>query len=208
MKSLDIDLPQRLTAALASGNLPGRAVQRPYAHPLGYGRHYGPAPDFARQAAVLVWMYWSGSEWVLPLTKRVARGIHASQICFAGGGLSHGETPEAAALRECEEEMGSAPTKADVLGQLSPIYVYASNNLVRCVVATTHERPTWRPDPSEVAEIIDVPLRHLCQDPELHSTELRRRGLPTTAPCFRWKTYDIWGATSMMIAELKAVILQ
>lgn len=206
INQLSLDLPSKLKTALQRP-LPGRKVQRRFAHPLGYGRHYGPAPGFARQAAVMVWLYWNDNEWVLPLTKRVARGIHASQICFAGGGLDPGESPEDAALRECCEEMGSAPTKADILGRLSPIFVYASNNLVRCIVAATHEQPQWRPDPTEVEEIIDVPLRHLCEDSQVHRTKLSRYGLPRTAPCFRWNGYEIWGATSMIIAELKAVVL-
>lgn len=200
------DLAEHLTRSLAHP-LPGRRAQRSYAHPIGYGRHFGPAPRNARRAAVMVLIYWDGEQWILPLTRRVAKGIHSSQICFAGGGMDPGESAVDTAIRECREETGWAPTKADVVGQLSPIFVYASNNWVKCIVAVSNERPTWNRDPREVAEIIDIPLRDLCADTKIHRATLHRFGLPNTAPCFRWKTYDIWGATSMIISELKAVIL-
>lgn len=155
----------------------------------------------------MVLIYWDGADWILPLTQRVAKGIHASQICFAGGGIEGEETPVEAAIRECREETGWAPTKTNVVGQLSPIFVYASNNFVTSIVAVTHERPTWNHDPREVVEVIDVPLQHLCDQAEQYTTYLKRFGQTSTAPCFRWQSYDIWGATSMIISELRAVIL-
>lgn len=201
----DENLPLLLRHHLGE-ELPGQPARRAYSHPQSYGRHCGPAPSFARQAAILVFVYWDGQQWLLPLTRRSAKGIHASQICFAGGGLEGNEHARDAALRECHEEMGWAPPARDILGQLSPIFVYASNNLVSCFVAATLEKPTWNPDPREVAQILEVPLRHLYEDDMVHATELDRFGLSSTAPCFRWKSYDIWGATSMVISELKAVM--
>ncbi len=203
---LDADLSRHLSQRLAQPLL-GRAAHQAYSHPQSYGRHFGPAPMYARKAAIMVLIYWNGTEWILPLTRRVAKGIHASQICFAGGGIDPGETAVEAALRECGEETGWAPTKANVVGQLSPIFVYASNNFVSCIVAITREQPVWKRDPREVAEVIDVPLEHICSDPKIHQTQLDLFGQNSTAPCFRWNSYDIWGATSMVISELKSVIL-
>lgn len=202
----DIQLSQRLTDRLAKP-LPGRSAQRVYSHELSYGRHFGPRRINARQAAVLVLLRWDGAQWLVPLTRRQTGGVHSGQICFAGGGIDPGEGVIDAALRECQEETGWAPTKTDVLGQLSPIYVYASNNSVSCVVAATEHRPTWNPDDREVAELLEVPLQHLCTDEAGHETTIEKHGLSTTAKCFRWKSYDIWGATSMIISELKTVIL-
>ena len=202
----DIDLPRRLRARLARP-LPARAAQRIYSHALSYGRHFGPPFANARQAAVLVLLRWDGAQWLLPLTCRPQGGIHAGQICFAGGGIDAGESEVDAALRECREETGWSPERGEVLGQLSPIYVYASNNYVSCVLAATDSQPNWTPDEREVAELIEVPLAHLCNDASNHTTTVTRRGFSTEARCFRWKQYDIWGATSMIISELKATIL-
>jgi 8-oxo-dGTP pyrophosphatase MutT (NUDIX family) len=202
----DRDLPDRLRLRLAQ-RLPGRSAQRAYSHELSYGRHFGPVRENARQAAVLVLLRWDGNQWLVPLTRRQQGGIHSGQICFAGGGIDPGETVVDAALRECHEETGWEPTKADVIGQLSPIYVYASNNFVSCVVATTSTEPIWNPDEREVAELLEVPLQHLCTDEDQHETTIRRHGSTIQARCFRWQSYEIWGATSMIISELKAVIL-
>src|SRR5687768_11349335 len=99
------DLKERLTARLAR-SLPGRAAWARCEPPLAYGRHAGPAPDAARQAAVMALLYRDGDEWRVPLTLRPEHFTeHAGQICFPGGGIEPGETCETAALRELEEEL-------------------------------------------------------------------------------------------------------
>ena len=203
----DIDLNEKLRSRL-NQPLPGRPAQRVYSHELSYGRHFGPRRLNSRMAAVLVLMRWDGNQWLLPMTRRAPHGIHSGQICFAGGGVDPGETAVDTALRECHEETGWAPNKTEVIGQLSPIYVYASNNFVQVVVATTRQAPTWNPDEREVSELLEVPLEHLCTDKPEHRTTIERHGLVTTARCFRWGSYDIWGATSMIISELKTAIMQ
>ena len=202
----DLDLPQLLRSRLQQP-LPGRIAQQEYSHELSYGRHFGPTRSNARQAAVLVLLRWDGDQWLVPLTRRPPGGIHSGQICFAGGGIDAGERVIDAALRECHEETGWRPPKSDVLGELTPIYVYASNNFVSCVVATTTQTPSWAPDDREVAELLEVPFAHLCTDDQQHETTIQRHGVTTRARCFRWQSYDIWGATSMILAELKAVTL-
>lgn len=200
------ELPSKLRQRLAD-TLPGRRAQQLFSHELSYGRHFGPPLDSARQAAVLVLLRWDGTQWLLTLTrKQQGQGIHSGQICFAGGGIERGETDTEAALRECQEETGWAPPQSAVVGRLSPIYVYASNNMVSCIVAATLDEPTWQPDDREVGEILEVPLKPLCAQREPMFTQFERHGMRTKARCFRWQDYDIWGATSMMVAELQAVL--
>jgi 8-oxo-dGTP pyrophosphatase MutT (NUDIX family) len=43
------------------------------------------------------------------LLKRGPGGDHAGEWCFPGGHIEDGETPEQAAVRECEEELGFCP---------------------------------------------------------------------------------------------------
>ena len=191
--------------------LPGKSAQRLYAHAQSYGRHFGPHFQNSRRAAVLVLMRWAGDRWWFTLMRRPPGGVHSGQICFPGGGIDPGETVIEAALRECGEETGWTPQKTDVIGQLSPIYVYGSDNFASCVVAMTTEEIQWSPDQTEVAELIEVPVEDLCRDEALHYTTISRVGLQSEARCFFWQnetnSYDIWGATSMMISELKSIIM-
>lgn len=187
--------------------LPGREAHRKFAHELSFGRHSGPVPASARPAAVLIMLSWQIDDWLFPLTVRQqGLGTHAGQISLPGGGIEQGETHYAAALRECQEELGWAPRESDILGKLSPLYVYASNYVVTPVVAVSTDTPKWKPNPQEVAELFEMPVTRFLSA-ETSVMRIPRQKVVMNAPCFRWKSYSIWGATAMMLAELRAVLL-
>ena len=95
--------------------LPGRCAQARFEPELAYGRHSGPAPSSARQAAVVVLLYEHAGEWTTPLTVRPAHLTnHAGQVSLPGGLVEPGETTAAAALRELEEELGVATSETAV----------------------------------------------------------------------------------------------
>jgi 8-oxo-dGTP pyrophosphatase MutT (NUDIX family) len=133
--------------------------------------------------------------------------IHARQICLPGGGIDGEESTTEAALRECREEIGWCPRDSEIVGQLSPIYVYASNNLVTPVVAVSTELPVWALSAAEVAELVELPLQHLCSAASLGMIELQRHSLAMNARCFTWQGHTIWGATAMILSELRQVLL-
>lgn len=120
--------------------------------------------------------------------------------------MEAGESSQQSALREYEEELGASRTGIRILGELSPIFVYVSNVLVRPHLAICFEPPVWQPNPAEVAEIIEVPLRELYNPAARGTTTIERRGLNFTAPHFQIGQRRIWGATCMMLAELAALI--
>ena len=97
---------QQIARSLARG-LPGAAAQRLFEPELAYGRHAGPAAVDARQAAVLVLVYFQGGTWFVPVTVRTpGMREHAGQIALPGGAVEAEETPRQAALREFKEELG------------------------------------------------------------------------------------------------------
>ena len=130
---------------------------------LSYGRHRGPARPQSRIAAVAVALYQCPDQgWVIPLTLRpLFLQHHAGQICLPGGRVEVGETIFEAAFREFREELGVDAKVTAFCGQLSPQYVYASDNLVHPVVALIEHPGTWNPDPLEVAQVITLPLSRL-----------------------------------------------
>jgi 8-oxo-dGTP pyrophosphatase MutT (NUDIX family) len=131
---------------------------------------------------------------------------HAGQISLPGGSVDPGETSPQAALRELEEELGVGGEEIELLGGLSPLYVFVTEFQVTPWVAVARRRPAFAPSPIEVAELLEVPLAHLV-DPANQGRHLRRqRGVELSAPHFLWGRHRIWGATSMILGELAAVV--
>jgi 8-oxo-dGTP pyrophosphatase MutT (NUDIX family) len=200
------DLPERLARELA-GPLPGRAAQARFEAELSYGRHFGPPDADARPATVLVLLYPIDGQWHLPLTVRPATMVvHAGQISLPGGRVEAGETAPQAVLRELEEELGVGRDEVELLGPLSPLYLYVSNFLVMPWVGWCVRRPRFAPDPGEVAEVLELPLAHLLL-PSSRGTHTRRnRGVAFSAPHFQWGRHRIWGATAMVLGELAELL--
>jgi 8-oxo-dGTP pyrophosphatase MutT (NUDIX family) len=202
--------PEALTAFLSAriaAGLPGRACQTPFAPQLSFGRHFGPAAREAREAAVLMLLYPTANGWHVPAILRPAHmKSHADQIGLPGGMVEAGESSQQTALREYEEELGGPRTELRVLGELSPVFVFVSNVLVRPHLAICHERPHWQPNAGEVAEIVSVPLASLFDPAALGTTAIQRRSLTFSAPHFQIGGRGIWGATCMMLAELRALL--
>jgi 8-oxo-dGTP pyrophosphatase MutT (NUDIX family) len=196
-----------LAACIAQG-LPGRRSQTPFAPQLSFGRQFGPPARESREAAVLLLLYPRGGEWHVPTILRPAHmKAHADQVALPGGMVEAGESSQQTALREYEEELGAARTGIRILGELSPVFVYVSNVLVRPHLAICFHNPVWQPNAGEVAEVIEVPLRELWNRGARGTTLIERRGLSFSAPHFQIGPRRIWGATCMMLAELASLVI-
>lgn len=173
----------------------------------------GPEPRLVheglRHAAVLVLVYPRDSEWYVPLTLRgAALRHHTSQVSFPGGRLDDGESIEAAALREANEEIGLAPEAVDVLGRLTPLAVPVSGHLLHPVVGFTSARPAFSLAAHEVEALLEAPLAHLRRaDAVEWETRRRARGPGVMeVPFFEVGGSHVWGATAMVLAEFLAVL--
>lgn len=202
------DLPEWLAARL-SRPMPPDAIRARFAPSLSYGRHFGPAAHDAREAAVLILLYPRGREWHIPFTVRPETMLaHAGQISFPGGMVEPGETTRAAALRELDEELGVPPQSIEVLGRLSPLYVFVSNFQVTPWVAVSRGPVSFRPCDHEVAQMLEMPLPHL-MDPANYGAHRQRRGeLQFSAPHLVWEGHRVWGATSIILAELIGILAE
>jgi 8-oxo-dGTP pyrophosphatase MutT (NUDIX family) len=95
------------------------------------------------------------------ITRRASRlRSHPGQWALPGGRLDAGETPEQAALREVDEEVGVALAPGDVLGFLDDYPTRSGYVITPVVVWAGPERETVA-DPSEVAAVYRVPLSQL-----------------------------------------------
>jgi 8-oxo-dGTP pyrophosphatase MutT (NUDIX family) len=207
---LDTATPPQLAAALRSGlarGLAGRRVLRTMAPELAYGRHYGPVPRDARRAAVLLLASRDTHGWAIPAILRPATmKAHAGQVSLPGGMIEPGETPVDTALREFMEELGVVPAGVQIVGHLSPAYVFISNFEVTPIVAVSPLPLLLRPNPDEVEEVVRLPINELV-DPACRGCHLiRRHDLVFRAPHFAIAGRNVWGATSLILAEFAELI--
>ncbi len=177
--------------------------RREFAHELSYGRHAGPARPEARLAAVAVVLCWDGGEWSLPLTVRgAALTRHGGQVSLPGGQVDSDEDSRDAARRELGEELGEQPQLA-WLGDMTPLFVYASNSLVTPCIAAVDGWPQWRPQPSEVAQVLQLPLGELIEQEPAAPLEIERGGVRFLAPRLMVEGHSVWGATAVVLGELR-----
>lgn len=200
------ELPNLLRKRMQSP-LPGRDAQRVYEPSLSYGRHFAEPPPSARPAAVLALLYPDDTGWHLPFTLRPpTMADHAGQISFPGGAIEAGETSERAALRELEEELGVPDDGIQMIGQLTPLYLFVTHFAVLPWLAVMDHRPELFPCEREVAEVIEVPVTELLESGNSAVHERSHRALNFDVPYFKWHHHRIWGATAMMLGEVVQTI--
>ena len=163
----------------------------------------------ARKAAVMMLFYPKNKQTHLVLIIRNSYpGVHASQIAFPGGKVEViDEDLKATALRETHEEIGVHADKITVLRDFSSIYIPPSNFLVFPFlgIATTELEFTLQEE--EVAGIIELPLVDFLDDKILDTITMKTSYANSVAvPGFRVDEHFIWGATAMMLSELKEAL--
>lgn len=201
-----------------------RRLRERLAHPLpghddfrevsGYDR-----PDLERvkrevpppkESGVLALLYPHQGELHTMLMLRPAYdGVHSGQIGFPGGHREPGDADIiSTALREFKEETGARTDGVEVLGTMTPVYIPPSRALVTPVLAYTDHLGPLQPDPREVAALIPTTIKHLLRDDILKRTTVfvsiweRKMEVPY------WDVdgHVVWGATALMIAELRDLL--
>jgi len=155
-----------------------------------------------KDAAVLIPVVEHGDDARVIFTQRTSSlRKHSGQIAFPGGKLDHAETPEVAALREAEEEIGLARHFVDVIGHLPSIPVLSGFRItpVLSVVRPGFELTL---NPHEVEEAFEVPLSFL-MNPDNHITETALfRNIERNYYVMPYEDWRIWGITAGIVRSL------
>ena len=162
-----------------------------------------------RMAAVMMLFYPKNNSTHLVLIVRNSyEGVHSAQISFPGGKYEFDDKNFAyTALRETHEEVGIHPDKIQILKSFTEIYIPPSNFMVYPFLGISKEELVFTPQPTEVANIIELPLSTFLNDAIVVNEELSTSYANNIrVPAFKIDEHIVWGATAMMLSELKEVL--
>lgn len=171
-----------------------------------------PLPQEARKwtdtrfSGVLILIYPEADKLNTALMRRPDYGgVHSGQISFPGGRKEDSDRDIIhTALREAEEEMNIRQDEVQVIGSLSDLYIPPSKSLVTPVLGFAEKKPDFRREEREVAEIIEADLFDILSDEYFQNTEVVTSSyLMKEVPAIIYSGFTIWGATAMMMNELK-----
>jgi 8-oxo-dGTP pyrophosphatase MutT (NUDIX family) len=153
-------------------------------------------------AAVLVPLYLDSGDLHAVFTKRredLRR--HAGEISFPGGRQDHpDEDLRRTALREADEEIGLPPDAVELVGALPPTGTFVTSYRIHPFVGVIEPGHAWRPQPTEVEEVLELSLPDLTKGFEMK--RLTRRGVPIKTPTYTVGESLIWGATARIVQQL------
>ncbi len=205
-RNLDAETVRRLFESRRGEEprLPGPAAQMRMAPPH---RDAGPGRANFRDAAVLVLFYPRGGSLYFPLTLRSEdTGSHKGQVSLPGGSREEGESLVETALRETREEIGVDPALAKVIGRLSALDIPHSGFHVHPFVALSDAAPSFVLERREVAELIETPVAELLAEDAARFEERSFGGGADLLPYYLLGGHKVWGATAMILAELRELL--
>ncbi len=158
-------------------------------------------------AAVLVPIVAHETGLTVLLTKRTEHlDTHAGQISFPGGQIEPGdETPEAAALRETEEEIGLPRQQVRLIGALDT-YVTRTGFEITPVVGLIKPPFALTLDAFEVADSFETPLDFFLAPENLQRHSRIYEGKERHFYVFPYGDHFIWGATAGMLVNLTEIL--
>lgn len=164
----------------------------------------------AKRAGVLSLFYPSEDfeTRLILILRKTYHGVHSAQVGFPGGKLEpEDETIQDAALRETEEEVGVPRSAISVLKQLTEIYIPPSNFFVQPFLGITSQSPKFVPEEKEVEALIEVTLRDFMDDLNITTQTLSTSYAESIeVPAFQLNGHIVWGATAMMLNEVRELL--
>lgn len=162
-----------------------------------------------KKAAVMMLFYPKKERTHLVLIVRNSYdGVHSAQIAFPGGKYElDDQNFERTALRETHEEIGIHPDRIQIIKPFTNLYIQPSNFMVHPFLGICKEEIIFIPQISEVAAIIELPLSVFLSDEVIVSVNITTSYAENImVPAFKIEEHIVWGATAMMLSELKEVL--
>ncbi|MFP4846412.1 NUDIX hydrolase [Winogradskyella sp. PE311] len=166
----------------------------------------------AKKAGVMALFYPNidGETYLVLILRKTYKGVHSAQVGFPGGKYEDEDLDlKITAIRETEEEIGVPESIIEVIKKMSPLYIPPSNFMVHPYLAVSKITPTFVKQEAEVEAIIEVKLHDFLDD-----SNVLNASVPTSfnrdidVPAFNLNNQIVWGATAMMLGELKDLLKQ
>lgn len=162
-----------------------------------------------RKAAVLALFYPNDkNETCFLLTERATyKGTHSAQVSFPGGKIENTDLSlEETALRETFEEVGVEQSSIKIIRELTDVYIPPSNFLATPFLGFIDKKPDFILN-LEVENIIEVLVNDLLNDINITTVTMNTSYMKNIeVPCFKLNDYIVWGATAMMLSEIKELL--
>lgn len=147
---------------------------------------------------------------LLFILRKTYKGVHSNQVAFPGG---KAETDDlnlmGTALRETHEEVGVHPDDVHVLKELSEIYIPPSNFDVQPFIGLYKKPKPFVIQESEVEALLEVSLTKFLSDDSITTKNISTSyATNVVVPAYKLNGYVVWGATAMMLSEIKVLLKQ
>lgn len=137
-------------------------------------------------------------------------GVHSGQIGFPGGQEEEGDRDLLdTALRESCEEVGADRRRIDLVREISELYIPPSNFRVFPFIGLYRKEKPFIRQESEVESLLEVPLTDILDDVNLTTQNLSTSyARNIEVPAFLFQGHIVWGATAMMLNEIREMFKQ
>lgn len=144
------------------------------------------------------------------ILRKTYRGVHSNQVGFPGGkyedydhNLAH------TAIRETEEEIGVTREDIKLVKKMTKVYIPPSNFWVQPYMGYVNYTPEFIAQDTEVEAIIEVKVTDFIARKSLVSHKVTTSyETDLEVPAYLLNNHIVWGATAMMLSEMKNLLVE
>ncbi|MGR7811844.1 NUDIX hydrolase [Lacinutrix undariae] len=166
----------------------------------------------SRKAGVMALFYpdVTADTKLILILRKTYKGVHSGQVGFPGGKHEiEDANMKITALRETEEEVGVPIKNITVIKTLTQLYIPPSHFTVHPFLGYATKTPNFVKQDSEVEDLIEVSLQDFINDSNVINTYVTTSySDKTEVPALKLNDFIVWGATAMMLSELKDLLKQ
>ncbi|TYA53789.1 NUDIX hydrolase [Formosa maritima] len=166
----------------------------------------------ARKAGVMALFYPNHAQQthLVLILRKTYKGVHSAQVGFPGGKLEDTDVSiEAAAVRETFEEVGIPEKHIKVLKKLTQVYIPPSNFFVQPFIGISRITPSFIKQDDEVEDILEITLQDFINEMNVVQKSVATSyNKSVIVPAFNLNGHIVWGATAMMLSEIKDLLKQ